>query len=244
MSGTLDERIRAQQTRDPVHNLVTKVNSKQPAYLIWRWIAELTEAIAWLEYLGLAHGDLRPGNLLLDGGNHLKVSDFDCATAYGEASDGLPPPYARVLGADGGEDRNTFGYVGPRTEQFAIGSLIYLMTRGFEPYDSEWLGKDHETKMVSLLRAMKFPPTSDSEVDKVIRNCWYGNYTSVQALNTTVMEICPGIRSRMAKVLDEHVFESAEQECKRLVEEGILDVTQPRRFWYQPPLRQTRIALT
>ena len=47
---------------------------------------DLCGAVAWLESLGLVHGDLRPDNLLLDKGDHLKLVDFDCAEEIGTES--------------------------------------------------------------------------------------------------------------------------------------------------------------
>ncbi|KAL9004830.1 MAG: hypothetical protein Q9188_002374, partial [Gyalolechia gomerana] len=220
--GTLDQRLRKHQSRDE-HGIVVDVAQKEPAYLVYRWMAELIDATAWLESLGYTHGDLRPSNLLLDGEDHLKIADFDNTTTIGDVFDGLQPPYARVLGDEGGKDRGTFGYCGPRTEQFAIGSLIYYMTRGFEPYDGEWLGEDHEITVVERLQAMVFPQLSDGNVDMAIRNCWRGEYTSIQDLNTEVKHTCPDTSSDMAKAIDENAFRSAEQKCRQLVAEGVLD---------------------
>jgi serine/threonine protein kinase len=43
---------------------------------------DLAQAVAFLESLNLAHGDLRPENILLDR-DRLKVSDFDCTAEIG-----------------------------------------------------------------------------------------------------------------------------------------------------------------
>ncbi|KAI4224381.1 MAG: hypothetical protein L6R40_008448 [Gallowayella cf. fulva] len=85
--------------------------------------AELTNAVASLESLGLAHGDLRPPNLLLDGEDHLKVSDFDNTTAIGEVFDGTQPPYARVLGNEGAKNRAHSGTTG-RVRSYSRSDLI------------------------------------------------------------------------------------------------------------------------
>ena len=161
----------------------------------------MTDAIACLEYLGFAHGDLRPPNLLLDGEDHLKVSDFDSIATIGAAFEGIKPPYARVSGDEGAENRGTFGYHGPRTEQFAIGSVVYAMSRGFEPYENQWLGEDHDTTIVDLLQAKVFPPMDDSEVDDVIRTCWNGGYSSIRDLHNEVMQVCPGGRWTLGKYI-------------------------------------------
>lgn len=102
--------------------------------------------------MGYVHGDIRPPNLLLDGTDHLMVIDFDNTVIVGSTFDGCQPPYARVLGDEGGEDRGTFGCYGPRIEQFAIGLMIYYMARGYEAYDNEWFGDDHGLEVVSLQR--------------------------------------------------------------------------------------------
>jgi serine/threonine protein kinase len=53
---------------------------------------ELTSAVAWLETLGLVHGNLRPPNILLDNKDHLKLADFDCVDKIRSASKGNAPP--------------------------------------------------------------------------------------------------------------------------------------------------------
>ncbi|KAL8982697.1 MAG: hypothetical protein Q9177_005192 [Variospora cf. flavescens] len=220
--GTLDQRLRGLQTRDPVRHLVIQVHTQQPIQLVWRWMAELTDAIAWLEKLGLVHGDLRPPNLLLDFDDHLKVSDFDSTVTTGEACEGLPPPWARVIGDEGAGKRGTFGYHGPRTEQFAIGSIIYTITRGFEPYEDQSLGEDHGPMVVNLLQAKVFPTTDNNEIDAIIRKCWDGTYSSIQDLHSEVMLIDPAISTMMAKPMDADEHINAKQKCIQLVEEGIL----------------------
>ncbi|KAL8959582.1 MAG: hypothetical protein Q9193_003581 [Seirophora villosa] len=220
--GTLDVRLRQYQSRN-LSGLVESVKYTQPAHVVWRWMAELTDAVAWLESLGLVHGDLRPSNLLLDDRSHLKIADFDNAAAIGDASNGMEPPYARLLGDEEAPDRGTFGYYGPRTEQFAIGSIAYYISRGFELYDDQWLGEDRAGEILDRLQAMNFPATSDSEVDKLIRGCWYGCYTTIQCLNVEVMRLCPVDRDPSDRISAVEV-EAVRQECKQLIAEGVLDI--------------------
>ncbi|KAL4769065.1 hypothetical protein BDW60DRAFT_219232 [Aspergillus nidulans var. acristatus] len=94
---------------------------------------ELCSAAAWLESLGCVDGDIRPRTLLLDAEDHLKPTDFDGVASIGEPYVGAAFPWARLLGPEAGSEDGTFGMRGARTEQFAIGSVIYTMTRGFEP---------------------------------------------------------------------------------------------------------------
>jgi len=90
----------------------------------------------------LSHMNLRTitsglSNLLLDSNNHLKLIDFDNTTKARFVFDNCQPPYARLLGDEAANNRGTFRYHGPRTEQFAIDSIFYYMTRNYKPYDNE-----------------------------------------------------------------------------------------------------------
>ena len=223
--GTLDQRLRLHQTRDPGTDRVIEVQDYEPQNLIWRWMAELTDAIAWLESLGYVHGDIRPPNLLLDGSDHLKVIDFDNTVAVGSVFDGCQPPYARVLGGEAAESRGTFGHYGARTEQFAIGSVIYYMTRGYEPYDNEWFGEDHGKEVVSLLQERNFPKLDKNDVDTIIHKCWYGEYGLVNNLKVEVIRLDRRIELSMAKPMRKEEYQARHQECKELVTLGVLDET-------------------
>lgn len=68
-----------------------EVKSTEPVDLVWRWTYRLTSAAAWLEALGLAHGDIRPPNLVLDAEDHLKLLNFDCTAKLRTPSDGTVP---------------------------------------------------------------------------------------------------------------------------------------------------------
>ncbi|KAJ5638184.1 hypothetical protein N7490_008063 [Penicillium lividum] len=61
---------------NPAPSLVDiKVDRLVPLRLQLEWINSLAQAIAFLESFDLAHGDLRPDNILLDG-DTLQVTDF------------------------------------------------------------------------------------------------------------------------------------------------------------------------
>jgi serine/threonine protein kinase len=49
--------------------------------------AEIASAIAYLEELGLAHGDFWPANILLNKDDHIKLADFDYSVKFGSKFD-------------------------------------------------------------------------------------------------------------------------------------------------------------
>jgi serine/threonine protein kinase len=162
--------------------IVTKVEKLEPLPLRKEWMNDLAQAVAFLESLNLAHGDLRPENVLLDR-DRLKLSDFDCTAEIGTDFESCMAPYGRILNTNETDQgrRGTSGFLGPRTEQFALGSLYYLINYGFEVYGDRCLTeepKEHGPKVVDLLQNMEFPKLDgDPLIDDIIDKCWHNKYS-------------------------------------------------------------------
>ncbi|EFE31571.1 uncharacterized protein ARB_01471 [Trichophyton benhamiae CBS 112371] len=221
--GTLDQRFRANQVRvgHSYCGRVETVVKQEPIELVERWSMELSCATAWLENLGYVHGDIRPPNLLLDGDDRLKLIDFDCAAKIGSPSDGSAPPWARVLGVEAGEDAGSFGLYGARTEQFAIGSVIYLMTRGYEPYENEDPGLD----IVDLFRRMEFPPLGNDPLDRIIDRCWKGQFEFLKDLAEEARTLGGDTYRHPTFLLPPAVQHrlQIQEKCQTLVNQGLLE---------------------
>ncbi|KAJ5830857.1 uncharacterized protein N7525_009110 [Penicillium rubens] len=184
---SLSSRIQKNHTRDQQTMVVTTVEKLEPLHLRKQWMNDLAQAVAFLESVNLAHGDLRPENVLLDR-NRLKLSDFDCTAKIGTNYEACMAPYGRILNnneSDQGEC-GTPGFLGPRTEQFALGSLYYLMNYGFEVYGDRCLAEDpyeHGPKVVDLLQNMEFPKLDGNPlIDNIIDKCWHNKYVTVSDL--------------------------------------------------------------
>ncbi|KAJ5924851.1 serine/threonine protein kinase [Penicillium verhagenii] len=80
------------------------------------------------------------------------------------------------------------GLLGPRTEQFALGSLYYLIHYGFELYDDQCLVDDpyeHGPEVLDLLQNMVFPKLDgDPLIDNIIDKCWHNQYLTLPDLAT------------------------------------------------------------
>jgi len=219
--GSLGKRLRANQCRNE-RNEFLGVSKKEPSQTVERWIMELSGAVAWLESLGLVHGDLRPENLLLDGEDHLKLADFDCVERIGTESRGSPPPWARLLGQEAGSQKGTWGINGPQTEQFAIGSILYTMTRGHEPYEDQERGPD----IVRRLQNMDFPQLGNGCLDMIIDQCWRGLYESVESLAKEIARLDGAVNLPRATVLGAQYVAEKRDRCQRLVDDGLLRETE------------------
>ncbi|KAK2741402.1 hypothetical protein FQN55_008318 [Onygenales sp. PD_40] len=185
---SLSYRMQNNQLRDLQTDALIKVEKLEPLPLRKVWMNDLAQAVAFLESLKLAHGDLRPDNILIDG-DRLKLSDFDCTARFGTEFEACIPPYGRVLNnseSDQGPCGGA-GSLGARTEQFALGSLYYLINYGFEVYGDRCLTpdnpKEHGPKVVKLLQNMEFPTLHhDPVIDDIIDKCWRNTCATVAEL--------------------------------------------------------------
>ena len=101
----------------------------------------------------------------------MKLGDFDRSVKIGKHLDAGTDPFARLLDDESGQDRGSYGKAGPRTEQFALGSVIYSLVRGYDPYENEWFGEEHGPIFLDKFQMMQFPSFSDSPLDAIIQKC-------------------------------------------------------------------------
>jgi serine/threonine protein kinase len=87
---------------------------------------QLCLAATALERIGLVHGDIRPGNLLLDADWNLKLSDFDRGMKIGEEIMVLTEPYGRLLDTEEGRAAGTYGIA-------VLGQRFLLLVKSIIP---------------------------------------------------------------------------------------------------------------
>ncbi|ATY60742.1 kinase domain-containing [Cordyceps militaris] len=155
---------------------------RPPRPVLLRWMLQLAHAVACLETLGYAHGDIDPRNILVDAEDQVRLIDFDHALRPGAELDVGEEPYVRQsMEPQGGQ----FGFAGPVTEQFALGSVFWYMARGVQMY-AELPG--HE-RVDRLIRG-DFPASDPHDpVDGIIRRCWEGGYATVAHLVDDIQRV-------------------------------------------------------
>lgn len=163
-----------------LHDRMTMVN--KPRHIL-PWFQQLSDAVACVESLGYAHGDLNPRNILLDDEDQLQLVDFGHALKIGDDVEVGYEPYVRFHNrrVKGG----SYGIAGPITEQFALGSIFWYITRGAELYD------DLEgSEQVNRLIDRKYPVTDPQDpIDSIISDCWLGNFQSIADLSNRIRRV-------------------------------------------------------
>jgi len=164
MKSTLQERLSQSRT------------ATIPAFTQERWVLQLTSAIAWLERLGLVHGDLRPANILLDANDNIQLSDFDATVEPGAELTVASEPFCKM-----NENFET-PPAGPVSEQFSLASCIYTIRFGHWP----WHKLDPRARVQKLMRN-EFPSVSaDPVLGDVTMRCWHGEYASIASIKQDV----------------------------------------------------------
>jgi len=162
--GTLHERI--------------KMN-KLPLQVL-KWMQQLSDAVACVESCGYAHGDLNPSNILFDDKDQLRLVDFDHAVKLGNDLNVGYAPYVRPKKP--GQKGGIYGIAGPITEQLALGSIFWFMTRGIELFHNL-----QQQEQESRLKENQFPVTEPQDpIDQVIKNCWLGKFSSISELSERI----------------------------------------------------------
>ncbi|ERS97075.1 hypothetical protein HMPREF1624_06404 [Sporothrix schenckii ATCC 58251] len=138
-----------------------------------RWLVQIASATAWLEGMDHFHGDLRPPNILLDAGSHVKLCDFGNMAARGTKNYGATLPYYKLYPAK----------AGPASEQYAIGSIMYAVFSGKELlHDVD----DYQTKE-KMLKDGQLPPVNHLRVEHVMRACWEARYDTLEQVHRTLL---------------------------------------------------------
>ncbi len=118
---------------------------------------EVARALAYAHAQGVVHRDVKPANVLVGRSAHrsegpaddrvsVKVVDFGVAHERAPA-DGEPRPSSHLDGGEAGEALGTPAYMSPeqllgeaidhRSDQFALGIVLYQMLAGARPFDGD-----------------------------------------------------------------------------------------------------------
>ncbi|MCM2372363.1 serine/threonine-protein kinase [Aporhodopirellula aestuarii] len=94
---------------------------------------QITSALKHAHDIGVIHRDLKPANLLLTEDNHVKLVDFGIAKLFGYGEQTLA---GSVLGTADymAPEQAGDGPITPRTDLYALGSVMYAMMAGRSPF--------------------------------------------------------------------------------------------------------------
>ncbi|KAF4636625.1 hypothetical protein G7Y89_g1464 [Cudoniella acicularis] len=143
-----------------------------------QWACDAAEALHLLHSHNVIHCDVKPENYLVDSKFRLRIIDFS-----GSSMDGS---YFSAL--------ETVRFCLPRpweapstivTDLFALGSTIYEIMTGMQPYAQY---KDEEVE--TFFRRGIFPPVDNIHCGELIKRCWHGELSNDRELFLTIFDRC------------------------------------------------------
>ena len=120
--GSLEDRLRA--------------DGPPPVDEALSWLVQAAAALDAAHARGVVHRDVKPGNLLLDGGGSLRVADFGIASAAGLHSLTMT---GTVLGTAGylSPEQAQGERATPASDRYALAVVAYELLTGHRPFESE-----------------------------------------------------------------------------------------------------------
>jgi serine/threonine protein kinase len=140
-----------------------------PVDLRLKWSQQAAEAVAFIHSRGVIHCDIHTNNLLLDDNLDVKLSDFQ--GTYKDL-DGYAMESTRFC-----LPREPTTTPNVTTDLFALGSSIYTIMTGFEPY-LDLL----DTEVEERYKKRQFPTVDGVIGGEVIQKCWVEAYVSATEL--------------------------------------------------------------
>jgi len=227
--GSLAMYLNARQDRDPDNmDEVWMVWDKIPTSTAHKWMRQLCGAAAGLESMGMCHGDIHLGNVLLDSGWNAILADLDRAGDLGSDLEAVSEPFGRLLNASEGEGAGTYGKASAYTETFALGSICYTLQRGHVPWETERWGPDHDVVLQDMFQNKQFPPLTDSREDTITWRCWNGGYSSVRELWEEFGGDGRELKDVSACYLQHMRVAGIAEECRQILDSGILSPLKER----------------
>ncbi|KAF2468027.1 kinase-like protein [Lindgomyces ingoldianus] len=142
--------------------------SRIPQQQRQKWAKQAAEALAFVHSKGVIHCDIHPNNFLLDEHLNLLLCDF-AGSLFGTLDGGAMESIRFFL------PRDPLATPGVKSDLFALGSAVYYIMAGHEPYDS--LSDDEVT--ARYLR-FEFPDVHSYTCGRAIEGCWKGDFTNAQ----------------------------------------------------------------
>ncbi len=110
-----------------------------PARKAAEYVRSIADAVHYAHQQGTLHRDLKPSNILIDGDDHVHVTDFGLAGRVD--GDGDLTRTGQILGTPSymppEQAQGKRGQIGPASDVYSLGAILYELLTGHSPFRAE-----------------------------------------------------------------------------------------------------------
>jgi serine/threonine protein kinase len=139
-----------------------------------QWACDAAEALHLVHSYNVIHCDVKPQNFLLDSNLRLRIIDFSGSSIDGSYFSALES--ARFCLPRGWEVPSTVA-----TDLFALGSTIYEIMTGTQPY-----AHCTDEEVEALFMEGTFPPVDGIACGELIKRCWHSEVQSAEEIRLSI----------------------------------------------------------
>lgn len=155
-----------------------------------KWAKQAAEGIAYIHKSSILHCDTNVNNLLLDKNLNLKFADFQGRYLAPDGTvllDGLSSENVKSS-----LPRPDPDYADQKTDIFALGSAIYYIMTGHEPFpELNPFDDDDEAEIMARYKSGRFPSLDGhfGGGGRIVHKCWMGAYESASEAEFELQEL-------------------------------------------------------
>jgi len=151
-----------------------------------KWAMEATEGVSEMHRRGVLHCNIHPNNMLLDNNLDVKLCDFQGKLLNLDGT-------VRLEGSSSEDAKSSMPRSDPnlatrKTDIFALGSAIYFIMKGHQPFEE--LDSFNDAERIEMkFRLRQFPCPDELLAGEVVYKCWTGDYDTAEEVEHNLKKI-------------------------------------------------------